>query len=78
MDIAAAFLQARSFNCEVSVKPPKEDSGHTVLWRPTAVAHELADFGELRHLTSNAALTSTFGLARSKFKYTLYFKNHTN
>lgn len=76
IDIAAASLQARGFSREVFFKLQKEESDLTVLRRFTAAAYRLAHSDWLWYLTSNAAFTSTFGLARSKFESTLYFKNH--
>lgn len=74
MDIAAAFLETRGFNREVFAKPPREEQNRTVLRRLTAAAYKLADSCRLWYSTSNAALNSTFGLTRSRFGSTLYFK----
>jgi len=74
MDITAAFLQARGFDREIYVRPPKEESTRGVYWKLTAAAYGLVDSGRLWYLTSDSALTQKFGLSKSKLEPTLYFR----
>jgi len=78
MDITAAYLQAKGFDRDVYVKPPKEDNSSNVLWLLTAAAYGLTNSGRLWYLTSDHSLTEIFGLSRSTFEPTLYYRNDSN
>lgn len=73
INIAVAFLQARGFNREVFVKPPKEEQRCTNLWRLTAAAYSLEDSSRRRYLRPCAAITTVFRFTRSIYESTLYY-----
>lgn len=75
MEIANAFVEVRGFNHGVFTKLPKAESNLAALCHLTAASYELTGSDQLWYLTSDAAHTSTPGLARSKLLFTLYFKN---
>ncbi len=74
MDVTAAFLQAKGFERDVYVRPPREEGAKAVLWKLTAAAYGLADSGRLWYLTSDSALREKFQLSKSKLENTLYFR----
>lgn len=74
MDITAALLQAQSFNRKMIFKLANEEENRTKLWRFTASAYGLVESGRLCYLASNTALTTVFGLTRSRYEATLYYK----
>eukprot|EP00171_Calliarthron_tuberculosum_P001417 IDg1417t1 len=76
MDVKAAYLQAKGFERDIYVHPPREEQSRGVLWKLTAAAYGLADSGRLWYLTSDAALTSEFGLTKSKYEPTLYYRKN--
>lgn len=74
MDVKAAYLQAQGFNRDIYVKPPKEENDSDRYWKLTAAAYGLTESGRLWYLTSDSALTEVYGLSKSKYENTLYFK----
>lgn len=78
MDVKAAFLQSKGFNRDVYIRPPKEEDDKETLWKLTAAAYGLADSGRLWYLTSDRSLTQSYGLTRSKYEATLYYKNSSS
>ncbi len=74
MDVTAAFLQARGFNRDIFVRPPREEGAQGVLWKLTAAAYGLVDSGRLWYLTSDSALVNKFKITKSKLENTLYFR----
>eukprot|EP00171_Calliarthron_tuberculosum_P021088 IDg21088t1 len=77
MDIKAAYLQAQGFERTIYVRPPREEGRSDVLWRLTAAAYGLVDSGRLWYMTSDTTLTEKFGLTKSKFEQTLYYRKDT-
>lgn len=75
MYIAAVYLQAKGFDRDVFVKPPKEDNSANMLWSLPDSAYVLTNSRLLWYLTSNHSLTETFGLSRSMFEPTLCYRN---
>lgn len=77
MDVNAAFLQAKSFNRDVFVRPHKEKGAKGILCKLTAAAYGLADSGRLWYPTSDSALREKFKFSESKLENTHYFR-HTH
>lgn len=67
MDVRSAYLQAKGFEREVYVRPPKEENARSGLWRPLMPAYGLMETGRLWYLPSYLALTVTFGFKGSRY-----------
>lgn len=78
MDVKAAFLQARNFNREICVRPPKEERCGKTIWQLTKAAYGLVDSPRLWFITGDNALVNNFNLSRSKVEPTLYYSKCKN
>lgn len=74
MDVRAAFLQARGFFRTIYVRPPKEEKDSASLWKLLASAYGLVESGRLWYRTSDGALVDEYGLTRSRYEHTLYYR----
>lgn len=74
MDVKSAYLQAKGFDRDVYVRPPREENDKTGLWKLLKPAYGLTESGRLWYLTSYQALTADFGFTRSRYDPSLYYK----
>lgn len=78
MDIKTAFLQAKGFDRDVYVRPPKEADDKSRYWKLLAPAYGLTDSGRLWYRTSDQALITDHNLTRSRYEATLYYRHSDN
>lgn len=74
MDVKSAYLQAKGFDRDIYVRPPREEHDDTFFWKLAVPAYGLKDSGRLWFLTAYEALTCRFGLKKSKLDASLYFR----
>lgn len=78
MEVRAAFLQAKGFDLELYVRPPRETNKRGFFWKLAAASNGLFGSGRLCYLSSNETLTTTHGLKRSKYEHTLHYPHGGN